>query len=1011
MHSKLTTSIMTLAVSLLTALLLAGCADDDLFGGSDRSPVTLELRVAVPGMNVMTRSEMMEGLDQRVETLWIGVYDAATGERTGWVEVTDPVSAAHNPNEATVSLNAVTGRSYIVAVANYTGLMAHDGNGARPLAQALGDADSWEKYTALSVMTDENGGINTDVPLNALPMSGHYMSGTHADGSYAGIVPVNIPSDGRLGGSVHLRRLISHISFNVTCDPGTVADFEVVGWTVHNVPNQSWLAERVSGTLNAGDLRTVAGHPSYQPTVQSSLVSKEGNTWRFDWWQMENKRTGRQPDGADTDDYRYREREWKDASGANTGRYVSLVDSPTSTDPANNATFVELRVRMRLKVDENGNPLKDVATRVFDGVYTVHLGYCEGEGTARARDFNSRRNTRYTYNLTVRNVGDVLVEARREGEVTPGAEGIVSDVTDSFVGLDAHYCVYNIHLSDRDLERFDYMIRCYDGNSAPVYIDSQTPSTVPGASSANRKYLTWVEIRPTDSKDVLSAYKPHEGTHSDGKTMYLDEFKAGIDKGSVGTGYYTVFFNEYVYETRADGNEDASVAWREYVNKPDRQLWIRVLEQKSADGESTYFASKYAFSQRSIQTYYDISPTGATEALGVEHENESYGLNLRVSGTNPHSGMVPENGRYNLAKYIRGNNNWRDNYFRWSNYIDLTAVQDVNAIDNVQGVSRQAGTYAVPKIKGMSGTRTTYDPDQSTSPNFIDARRACLNRNRDLDGDGYIDAGELRWYIPTSFQYIRVILGRRSLTTPIMDFAGNSQLASKINEDLPSLVIYGSNGSSIWAMEGTSTSDWGDKQYYHGTPWNIRCVRNLGTDMTAISSGGKVTPAFRARSGAKNTVELVYYDSKSVRQEKMLRIYPHDIADQDYNRCYKAFEYSEPLKVSDLNGYKEYGSDWADWLRKVNPCAGVKRLEGDGWRLPNQKEITIMMTLGIKPTSQYMPSATFTHYDNSGKGLTSTSLLNVNDFKIMCITVYGNATQQPWSAIGDSDVRCVRDVD
>jgi len=995
---------------LLTSYVLFSCADDGLYSdGGEREPVTLRLKVQLPVVSVMTRSDISGDIDRRVEKLWIGVYQAdGEGLLTGSATLSPGKVFDSTHTMEDVDVETFTGRSYIVAVANYDNRYAMDADGKQmSLAEALEKADTWQKFQMLSVMWHSDGRVSTDVPLNPLLMSGHYIDGNHADGSYVQIQPVDIPKTGSLAGAIHLRRLVSHVRFNVGYNSDNIKNFEVIGWSLCKVPNQCWLSERNTETLNPGDVRTVVAVPSFQNTVESTIFDKTGVKWSFDWWQIENKRTGIDIQNMPTDPYQYREKEFKDATtGANTGKYCSLVTSADSDDPNNNATYVQFRVRMNLHVDEDGIKLPSGQSRVFDGVYTVHLGYCEGSGVDKAKDFNIRRNTEYTYNVKINNVNSVMVEADNGDENIPGAEGIVSDVVEEFVNLDAHYGVYNIHLTEEDLTKdygqktFNYLIRCYDENGALVEIDSSNPSTVPAEGSSKRKYLDWVELRSTSDAKTLSAYQPH----TKGGTYRLDEFKTGLENGNIEPGWFTVFFNEYAYETSADGNESSGTAWRGYVNKPDRQIWIRVLVHRSLDGECSYFKSKYAFSQKSIQTYYDTSSTGSETAIGVEHINESYGLNLRTSRDESNQ----ENGRYNVAQYLISGS-------KWNIFVDFKSLQDVNAINNL-GVSKDATTYPVPALAAYTGDIITnsYDPDQSgKGAKFIEALGACANRNRDLNGDGKIDNSELRWYVPTTNQIIRVILGLRSLAKPIMDYSANSKLYKSTTGENPYLIVYGSDGKVVWCMEGTSTSEWG--KYYSGTPWNVRCVRNLGTNMGKVVLELPMKPAFRRRSGDNNTgiVEMIYYDGKSIRADKMTRIIPHHIADQDYNRVYKAFEYSKPLTLGSLNGYNEYGGNWTDWLRTVNPCSGVTGLNGSGWRIPNQKEITIMMTFGITPATSYMPSATYSFYKNDGVGNWSNSNLNDTDYKVMCITNYGNATQQPYSAFSGSGttVRCVRDVE
>ena len=1037
------------ALGLLGAT-VTSCSDEIDYGTTveEGLPAEITVKVSLPEMKSVSRSDIAEGLDKEVNSLWIGIYNVNTGKLTGSYTGTPSTTPSHEAPK-NVTINTKTGRSYIVAVANYTGRFVHNGTGVVSAESALADADTWAKFNALSAMFSNEGNIDPDVPFNALIMSGHYMGVNHANGDYTTPEPVVISKTGTLAGSIHLRRLISQIKFNVTYNADNIASFDIQSWQVKNIPNQSWLYENENTSpANVGDNRILNQKTSYQDSEVYTHTDENvaARTWSFDWWQLENKRTGLDPTeeyNIDGDYYTYREAEFKDNDNdLNTGKYKSLVASATSEDANNNATFVELKVRMTLKVDENGNAYTDGTTRMADCVYTIHLGYCEGTGKSKAQDFNCRRNTKYTYNVRVEKVNKIFVEANKLGEPSPGSEGVISDVTNQFVELDAHYGVYNIYLSDEDLNVFDYMIICYDENSAQVRIDSTDGTTVPAEGSTNRKYLDWVEISPSDV-GVLAAYKPG--------LMTLDEFKTSIANGTSTAGWYTLFFNEYVYEDNTGGNESGSTNWRDYVNMPDRQAWIRIQMNESTDKESAYYKSKYAFSQKSIQTYYNDN---ATTALGMEHVNESFGLNLRNTFNTTTYGANADNGRYNVAQYISNSTSetitfWQTSRFLWSGYVTQESPQTVAAINNtdmkVEAPARTlTNPYPVPALATLTGqTKYTSDPDQSTSPQYIEAVNVCMNRNRDLNGNGYIDANELRWYVPTTNIYTRMILGRRSLTTPIMNYSAYPELnyynKDRLNGALPNLILYGSDGKVLWAMEGVSTSTWdngstnqnfgpdGDEaprvfpRYTTGTPWQVRCVRNLGTNLSTVSNTRKADPAYRVRSGAIRTIEMINYESRSVRQEKITEMVPHDIANQDYNRCYKAFQYaSTAYNISDCTGYRAtYSTDngLQAWLKASNPCDRLNTYGETGWRVPNQKEIAIMNTLGISPADRnFYISATFSHYDTNGKGLTALSDLddNTRTFKVMMTRSNGEGTQRSFQS-DDSyvtrQIRCVRDVD
>lgn len=140
---------------LLTSYVLFSCADDGLYSdGGEREPVTLRLKVQLPVVSVMTRSDISGDIDRRVDKLWIGVYQAdGEGLLTGSAtlspgKVFDPT---HNMED--VDVETFTGRSYIVAVANYDNRYAMDADGKRmSLAEALEKADTWQKFQMLSVM-------------------------------------------------------------------------------------------------------------------------------------------------------------------------------------------------------------------------------------------------------------------------------------------------------------------------------------------------------------------------------------------------------------------------------------------------------------------------------------------------------------------------------------------------------------------------------------------------------------------------------------------------------------------------------------------------------------------------------------------------------------------------------------------------------------------------------------------------------------------------------------------
>ena len=114
------------------------------------------------------------------------------------------------------------------------------------------------------------------------------------------------------------------------------------------------------------------------------------------------------------------------------------------------------------------------------------------------------------------------------------------------------------------------------------------------------------------------------------------------------------------------GNEVGN-DWHAYVNQKPRQAWFNVSQETSDDGESVYYRSKYALTQQSIQTYYNLDDTDISTALGIEHTNETFGMNMRWTSAVGSDGLDPDNGRYNVWLKAGGRNGG-STAGRWNEY-------------------------------------------------------------------------------------------------------------------------------------------------------------------------------------------------------------------------------------------------------------------------------------------------------------------------------------------------------
>lgn len=1129
---------------------LSSCQDDDLRGDvpyTEGEPITLSLSVSVPQMTVQSRANIEDNELYTVKNVWIGVFNANTGDMTsygddgeiGWKKIENVEVLGEHVLRA-VALRTKTGLSRIVAVANLDnqGTLA-DLSRTGTLRDLLDGVRTWDDFLKVGVNTfsaetenvylNEIDRPNTD---NGIPMAGCYYEsrdsdpGSPADWIEQGVKTVNIQEATKTdlaNGAIHLRRTISHITFNIRY-AGDIIAFEPVSFTLRNAPRYSRLYE--SDRSNIGDAATSdadaaryfaeATYPARLYIDEITPATADGDPREsnpgctFDFWMADNRHTGI-IDTRETDEAKkYNLREERHGSAEpQRSRFKSLVSSGDEFDPGNMASYVEIEANVTYKArktvdelgnekDENGNAVSggSVVSRSGIVIYTVHMGYFGKD----INDFNSYRNCEYTYNMQVNGIDDVRLEATAD-QLRNGVEGTVTDVQHEAITLDSHFQQFNVRFTKTELTSsstdtdgftrgFGFTLTTYDNYVAYTYTENST------FTAADYKYSDWVEISPTSNATTMAKYKPYakdktaEENLTDGRVLPLREFynllkEKGVSKFNINGEYYyfTIFIKEYTYEDGPDSNnwgrEDKDVKWHRYVNQPDRKCFLRVRRKVSGDGQSVYARSLFSIEQRSIQTFYNnFSASGsvADAAFGIEHVNETEGLNLRSTASSWGSDASDVNGRHNTDLWI----NYMDKGRSWSKFVYTT---DELVIPNVSALKTEARLQNGPPINSVetgwnpaSGSYTTtgyahvlkpqpyttgsvrnyayaYDPqkESSTKAHYIEAVNACMNRNRDENGNGVIDNAEVKWYVPASGKYLRAILGRNSLSSPIMPYKSISKLPEANNRLNTRYMLYSSDDKIIWAMEGLSTSVFdqssGDKTRI---PWQVRCIRNLGTNLTTIDNVEKVTRAYRhytyseAKDDAYGIFRMTYYDLNSVRSKKFTEsgngrvttsysnlstsaIYddattlgdvnymPMHAVTHSYNMVYNAFEYgalgSKDCKMNEL-------VPGLIWNTANNPCYKA----GTNWRLPNQKELAIMRNEGLfaKMKGTYALSCTYNFFTRKGEGTAHThngfrfeskDEILYPEHKIILSRQDGGTQSQEDTKSYTFSYRCVRDVE
>ncbi|MBQ2858594.1 MAG: DUF4906 domain-containing protein [Bacteroidaceae bacterium] len=777
------------------------------------------------------------------------------------------------------------------------------------------------------------------------------MSGAYTGGGnggkYAGYC--QIPEPSVAGGSVTLTGKIDL----VRVDSRIAFHITPSGENIETFALKSWRVHNVPDVTylmaQQQDAATASDYQTSQ-TYDDFSMSSSG-TYTFEFYMLENRKESKSYEGTTIQTYADREKEVKEGLGENETALPGQTEKNTGVykyvEP--NAAYVEFEVEMTIAVPENGSK------RVANARYIVHLGGVNGMD-----DFYSERNYKYNYNVQIIDVDDIIVEVENDGqEPRPGVEGSVVDAQQKVFQLDAHYHTFVIEVTKNRMKPFNFQV------VTPFTTYTQNDTLMTGED------LTWIQFKrnTTNSqtrlenygKDVLSLFDltkdvMEQDTQSDDTPLY-----------------YTVFVKEYYYDAAPTGQTWSAPYWKYFVNQPNRYAMLMFSPKYSDDGDSNYSDAVYLISQKSIQTYYSTTNFNvAQNALGVEHTDE---------------------------KQVGNSLSWNGN----------GTLSDVNGYSNTYNyVVNESYSSYFNRTDGYLTENTRWHVPQSKS-SYVLAQ--CISRNRDEDGDGTIDGGEVKWYVPTDKQLTEIYLGAASLPSPLFNpnlITNNSTVTNNQYQ----YHIAASNNRRLWAEEGSSTGNFSEG--WGSVPSNIRCVRNLGT-----AENNLVDPVY---TSVKSNENVKYISVPYLREENVRTSYIEkgDLAYHDNfsttNLPYDHFEIAESFYTTPGWGQAIALDTYLGDLRRngtSSVCANYSQ-EQDGsdkgtWRMPNQREVLLMYLQGEDVVSYAsgqreggVASATYWKYNKNRHFQFGTERDGV--------LFLGDANNYGTSYSGYPVIRCVRDV-
>lgn len=933
--------VMKLAYLLMgVALLLSSCSEDIFPGGSESNEdVTISLAYSdVSPRDIVVNSRATEAEERHLDNLYIYIFDG-NGNLKGYKGIEG--EAKLDQKAEITDIKTRSGESYIYAVANYnTGrypLTVSEGNvekGKLPINLNEEKARAGEYTFTLKDLKALNFQRNVDDQISitdAFLMSGAVNRGKVVNINTAG----KVTSDDTNGNAIRLSRIVSKVKFTIKEYTGDDVNrsFKLANYDIMNIAKNGTLI----GSIDSNDKKQKSNDTDVSNikglTLGVNDVDKTTGAEYFEAYLPENL---------------------QDAKQDVTVQEMRENDNKTNPKVFTNAPEYGTYVVLKGKYEET---TKDGSTKTADVTYYVHLGDC----SVNYNDYNVERNCKYTFNITVAGVDKIIVEAQTDRNDQPGAEGVVLKYgnTGKNLTLDSHYEYMVMRFNKADIQNlkknklgYYYQVYALGKKTEPINVkDEANPTTQEHQKKLNGVDTSWIEFAITGRAGSKSSYGNENGGRGipcdyPGKkgeihTMDIETFLKLLyekedDKDFWTNGEYidaTCFVSENYYSDRT---------WDKYVNNVDkRAFYVANNVWVSKDTRSVYAEAQYGLTQHNIQTFYDVKQAGNVIAYGCETINDEEGKGFSDDGI---GGTSTDEYRYPYQS------NGSD---KWDGRANMT--QDLSGL-----------TW-----KNLKSNKSLV--------------KACMSRNRDLNGNGRIEDNEIRWYAPAVNQYIGLWIGEEVMSTEAKLFNKKTSTLSKDNDPGCRMLYYTSTRgiNTYFSEEGMATNN-------HDGKWKatlIRCVRNLQSNDN--DEGYAKSPTkFWTTSNSNKDVELDKVDSRALTVGGSSNELIEHTERSEINKPAKSFRIADKTHPA-----PNKSTSMQNVVNGKFICNGNYYQKNDSvWRVPNQREMSVMYLIDPSLINYTYCRTKFSNLDFR-KSWTYT-------------TVFTMATN--WSDYSSGKVRCIK---
>lgn len=843
--------INSLVGLLLACLIGTSCTDEDVVNGKSKYesgiPVSLSLSFKPDVPNVVTRAG--ENMDEYKNDVYdITIFAFAENGSVNKIETYQNEDYAKlGTGSGTVKkFTTLSGINYIYAVANAQ-TNYYDG-----LIDQLKDCNSRSLFLDAVATLQQN---SIDLIDGRFLMSGVFV--TDEQGQETAKVDIS-PDATNLTGKIELTRVASSITFDIKIG-GDCTEFIPKSWKVVDVPKYSYLFGKDM------DYKATDNESAF---FDSDLALFNQNQTSITFYMTENRKSN--------------------------DEVISFKDRMKTNMRPEHATYLQLTGVYSGKANKYDDEVVTNNKVTSEAYVTYYIPLGSATNTGNYGNYETKRNTQYTYTVTVNGVKDIVVEVI-EGKETSVAGGDViyrSDDGASFKLLDAHYeaRVLTFKLSDIT-------------NKVELIYGIKTPYTngylYDEDANVDKNWVKFLVHKngsqrmmeyPGENSDDLWTVDQLMNAMIDAKNTGDNQTLFNVSNGDDKILYVTAFIDEYYYSDKD---------WRTFVNKPNREMLLLCTTQNGFDSSVT--DATFVLSQRSIQTYYTLDKnTGNIVAVGLEWANETPMQNNK-NGIGATSN-TEQDGRKNMLFSLRGKS--------WSDVPTMTKDYLVSNTDNNEYF----------ETGGIKNGMDDLDP-------FV----ACMSRNRSSDGGSTINDSDVKWFLPSIEQYQNMVLGQSGYDQGAYLYPSGRDKSKEENRlHYYSSSINTNERNILWAEEGMSTSV--NKEYndgYRKRRHSIRCIRYLG------SLNGPETPIVNSIRGgysenfkSYDVLKMSLLNDNSIRGSKTSSSLAEHNELQENNKPYVAFA------VSNSDSKK---------------CP-------TGWRKPNQREMSLMysmLSIGTNSNEKY----------------------------------------------------------